>query len=275
MVLSLAALLALLSGCSSEPQPEREGWRVYALEYGRSTGFKRKALVQGGEGKQDAAWTVWVVRDGDQVVLVDTGFDDQALAEKWRIHDRRTSVEALAELDIAPADVDHVVLTHLHWDHAGLVSPWTQATFWVQQDELEWAESKVSEEKPMRAGLRLSDVRQVRSLVDTGRARLVQSEAQVLPGISLHPATGHTEAIQWVEVSTQQGTVVLASDNAYLYENLEQHVPIGSTRSAEASAAVLDAMLSAATKPEWVVPGHDPLVFERNTPVSKRVVEVP
>jgi len=271
--LAIAALLSV-AGCSRDGD---EGWRVYAAEYGHSEHFPRKALVHGeSDGTQPLSWLVFVIRGHDRVILVDTGFDDPDLARRKGVGDFRTAPEALAELDVAPEQVGDVVLTHLHWDHAGNLSPWAQATFWLQADELEWAEGRVSVEQPRRGGLYLEDIRAVSGLVGAGRVQLVDGRAEVAPGIVLHRGGAHTTAIQWVEVRTGRtpGTIVLASDNAYLYENLEEHVPIGASRDARANLAELDRMLELASRTDLVVPGHDPQILERHRRRGDRVVEI-
>ena len=66
-----------------------------------------------------------------------------------------------------------------------------------------------------------------------GKVGLVNGDAQeILPGVTCYIGGKHTYASQFVAVSTAAGTVVLASDNMYLYENLEKHVPIAATLDA-------------------------------------------
>ena len=64
-------------------------------------------------------------------------------------------------------------------------------------------------------------------------------------------------------VNTRSGTVIIASDNMYLYENLERRVPIAATLDSASNLAAQDRMKTLAAKPELVIPGHDPAVFSR------------
>jgi glyoxylase-like metal-dependent hydrolase (beta-lactamase superfamily II) len=68
---------------------------------------------------------------------------------------------------------------------------------------------------------------------------------------------------QFVTVHTAAGAVVLASDNMYLYENLDKHVPIAATLDAASNLKAQDHMRQLATRPEWIIPGHDPAVMTR------------
>jgi glyoxylase-like metal-dependent hydrolase (beta-lactamase superfamily II) len=60
-----------------------------------------------------------------------------------------------------------------------------------------------------------------------------------------------------------RGTAVIASDNLYLYENLERRAPIAQTLDAASNLAAQDRMRRVASSPRLIVPGHDPAVFTR------------
>jgi glyoxylase-like metal-dependent hydrolase (beta-lactamase superfamily II) len=76
-------------------------------------------------------------------------------------------------------------------------------------------------------------------------------------------------------VRTGHGTVVLASDNLYLYENLDRGIPIAQTLDPESNRRSQRRMLELASDPGWVVPGHDPLVFDRFPRVREGIVSIP
>ncbi|MFL5457606.1 MAG: hypothetical protein ACJ78X_14500, partial [Myxococcales bacterium] len=79
---------------------------------------------------------------------------------------------------------------------------------------------------------------------------------------------------QYCSVATRSGTVVLASDNMYLYENLEKHAPIAQTLDAAANLRAQDRMRKLATKPELIVPGHDPSQMKKFPKVADGVVRI-
>ena len=62
-------------------------------------------------------------------------------------------------------------------------------------------------------------------------------------------------------MNTKAGIVVLASDNMYLYENLEKHVLIAATWHAPSNVRAQDGMKQLAAKPKFIIPGHDPAVL--------------
>jgi glyoxylase-like metal-dependent hydrolase (beta-lactamase superfamily II) len=104
---------------------------------------------------------------------------------------------------------------------------------------------------------------------------LVNGDAQeILPGITAYTGGKHTFASQYVGVHTAKGTVVVASDNCYLYENLEKHRPIAQTLDAKSNLAAQDRMKKIASAQRWIVPGHDPGVFKRFPSVGVGVVAI-
>jgi len=68
--------------------------------------------------------------------------------------------------------------------------------------------------------------------------------------------------------------VVLASDNMYLYENMEKHVPIAATLDANSNLRAQDRMKQLAASPKLIIPGHDPAVFDRFPKASERAVKI-
>ncbi len=94
------------------------------------------------------------------------------------------------------------------------------------------------------------------------------------PGILVYTGGRHTHESQYVSVPTRAGTVVLASDNVYLYLNLDRHRPIAATWDTVSNLAAQDRMKRIASSPRLIVPGHDPAVFDRFPKVADRVVEI-
>ena len=108
-----------------------------------------------------------------------------------------------------------------------------------------------------------------------GRVGLVNGDDQeIIPGVSCYTGGKHTFQSQYVGVNAKAGKVVLASDNMYLYENLEKHVPIAATLDAGSNLRAQDRMKQMAANPRLVVPGHDPAVFEKFPKVAERVVRI-
>src|SRR5262249_38055579 len=97
-----------------------------------------------------------------------------------------------------------------------------------------------------------------------GRVHLVDGDdKEIIPGVTVYTGGRHTFASQYVGVNTNAGRVVIASDNVYLYENLDKRGPIAQTFDAKANLAAQDRMKRIAANPRLIIPGHDPEVFAR------------
>lgn len=248
---------------------------VYGLQYGSSRYGEDHVFANGSaHNTVDFAWLFWVVRAGERTILVDTGFDDPELAERWDFREYVRPKDRLAQMGIAPSEVTDVIITHLHWDHAGDVGRYDNATVWLQRAEYEYAKSRLSDDDPSSKGMRIGDLRAVEAVESAGRLRLVDGSSSVAPGVAVRLAGGHTPGSQYVTVEALDGTVVLAGDEAYVYDNVLQRVPTGSTFDEEANTASIEAMLSSAASPFLVLPGHEPRVTRYFPEISEGIVEI-
>ena len=108
-----------------------------------------------------------------------------------------------------------------------------------------------------------------------GRVSLVDGDdKEIAPGLRVYTGGKHTFASQYAGVSTRSGPIVLASDNAYLYENFERKVAISQTLDPVSNLAAQARMLTIAGGLGRIVPGHDPGVFERFQIVKPGVARI-
>jgi glyoxylase-like metal-dependent hydrolase (beta-lactamase superfamily II) len=150
-----------------------------------------------------------------------------------------------------------------------------KAKIWLQKDELEYYAGEAWQSRRTHGGIEADDVMAVVKLNTQGRVGLVNGDAQdVLPGIVAYVGGKHTYASQYLAVSTAVGAVVLASDNMYLYENLEKHLPIAQTLDRESNLRAQDRMKQLAADPRWIVPGHDPAVMTKFPVAAPGVVRI-
>ena len=159
------------------------------------------ASLRGVDGLE---WPVhgFVVTHPGGAVLVDTGVGgpDEALSD-WRVVNRSVA-DALAGIDMSPADIGLVINTHLHFDHCGQNAVFRHAACWVQRAELDRARREEPE---------LSDWF---GWMDA-RWELLDGDTEILPGLSVITTPGHTSGHQCVVVTTADGTDLLIGDAAY------------------------------------------------------------
>src|SRR5690242_19986132 len=113
---------------------------IYAIRYARRDARRTDHFVGGDphDAPMPMDYFTWVIRDGERIVLVDTGFTAAVAKARKREH-LRCPIEALSLLDIAPESVREVVQTHLHYDHVGNFYKLPNARFHLTDKEMAFA----------------------------------------------------------------------------------------------------------------------------------------
>lgn len=251
-------------------------YQVYAVEYARLVGFGANNLVLGADSarKIDGSMMVWVIKGEGRVILVDAGFYRQEFLDSWKknVADYIKPTVAVAKLGIKPEQVTDIIISHMHWDHADGADLFPKARVWVQRAEYE--HYRVPANLP-RTGVFQSDVDMFARIAAAGRLELVDGDAQMIAkGVTVYIGGRHTKESQYVSVPVKSGLAVLASDNLYLYENLERHRPIAATWDTVSNLAAQSRMVALAGGARLVVPGHDPAVFKRFPVIQPGVARI-
>ncbi len=178
---------------------------------------------------------VWAIRGEGRLIVVDTGFGPAGAERRGRTLIRRP-VEALATIGIDAAAVADVVITHLHWDHAGGMPDFPAATFHLQDAEMAFATGRCMCHRWLRFPMDVDDVTYAVRQVYAGRVRFHDGTATIAPGITLHLVGGHSGGMQIVRVPTVRGWVVLASDAVHFNANLRTENPFPAARGSQAHA---------------------------------------
>jgi glyoxylase-like metal-dependent hydrolase (beta-lactamase superfamily II) len=267
-------LLMLAASLFAQPKPQYE---VYAVRYATIPDFAVSGLVAYAEPgrKLDIAMLVWLIRGNGKNILFDAGFYREQFFKQWHVTDFSKPSDAVKRAGVAPEDITDVIVSHMHWDHADGMDLFPKAKIWLQKEELEYYAGSAWQSRRTHGGIDPDDVTVAVKLNTQGRVGLVDGDArEVLPGIMAYTGGKHTYASQFITVNTAAGTVVLASDNMYLYENLDRHVPIAATLDAASNLRAQDRMRDLAARPELIVPGHDPAVMTRFREVAPGVVRI-
>jgi len=277
----LLLIAALLSSCAlptaSSQSNGKPMYEVYAIRYAVIPDFPVAGLVKGADParKLDIAMAVWLVKGNGRNVLVDAGFYREQFFKQWKIKDFVKPSDALADVGLKPEDITDVIISHMHWDHADGMDLFPKAKIWIQKDEYTYYTGEAWQQPRTHGGIDPDDVVAIVKLNMQGRVGLVNGDAQeIIPGITCYTGGKHTWQSQYVGVNSKEGAVVLASDNMYLYENLDKHVPIAATLDAESNLRAQDRMKQIAANPKLIIPGHDPAMFDRFPKVSDRVVRI-
>jgi len=198
-------------------------------------------------------------------VLVEAGSGD-----KWNDRERslygiqqRTIADALAEIDVSPETITHVIVTHLHFDHSGgltrfdpagkPVATFPRAPVFVQR--IEWEDALANKSTMTRTYLR----NHLDPIAD--RLRLLNGESEIsdLPGISVLPVPGHTWGLQAVIFRDEQGTVCFPGDVIPTIHHAAPAFSLGYDMMPYQNMLTKKALLDRAHRDQWrLVLDHEP-----------------
>lgn len=272
------ALLAAAVPCraqTSRPPAAPVQYEVYGVQFAGLHDFPLRALVLGADTsrRQDLAFIVWALEPVEsrptgakrRVVLFDAGFYRDKFLKAWALSNYSRPSDAIAKVGLVADAVTDIIISHVHWDHLDGVDLFPRAHIWIQKAEYEhYIDGRG---RPLASAIDTADAEMLFALHRAGRVTLIDGDdREIIPGITVYTGGRHTYASQYLGVRTPAGLVVLASDNAYTYENLANHRPIAQTFAPGDTASNLqaqDRMRRLVADPRLIVPGHDPQVFTR------------
>jgi glyoxylase-like metal-dependent hydrolase (beta-lactamase superfamily II) len=248
---------------TAEREPE-----VLAIRYGTVQTTRSAVFHDYGQyGEPDAAaqmdYFFWLIRGQDcGTVLVDTGFDPRVGRRRGRTC-LVDPVAALAGLGVAAAEVQHVVITHLHYDHVGNLAAFPAATVTVAAAELEFWSGSGPAETGCLGLVEPAEIEGLKDAVRQGRVRAIEREPSALPGLEIRLVGGHTPGQLVVSVPTAGGRVVLASDAVHFAEEMRRDRPHQLVVDMGAMRAAYAWLREEEQAGALVIAGHDPAVTSR------------
>ncbi|MDG4674897.1 N-acyl homoserine lactonase family protein [Shinella sp. 838] len=237
-------------------------WEVFAVKYADRNQRTRKDSFLFDE-RHDVAhamdYFMWVLRRNGRTILVDTGYDEEEGARRARPI-RMNPVEALKPLGIAPEAVDTVIVTHLHYDHAGGLRLFPNATIHIQAAEMAYATGPCMCHGVLQAPFTAMHVCEAVQRLYSGRMIFHDGDGEVAEGVTVHRIGGHSRGLQAVRVQTEVGWLCLASDASHYYENFISGEPFPIVVDLQDMLDGFKLLRRLASAPALIVPGHDPLV---------------
>ncbi len=234
-------------------------YEIYAAKYAGP--FKRplaKVLWNTGWEKETGVnYYLWVVKGNGEALIVDCGVAP-SLAQKMELHGYVNPVQVLARIGIEAAQIKRVLITHINFDHISGIELFPKATFYVQEKEFDfWIKDPVAKKAPFLTYVDPVANGQLAKLEGTDRLILVNGDQEILPGIELLLAPGHSPGLQVVAVNTARGTAILGSDCGHIFENYEKEIPSCFITDMVAWMKTYDKVKAKVSSLDLLFPGHD------------------
>ena len=250
-------------------------YEVYAVKYGSMDRTRSDNFIQkdAHDGPMPLDFFVWVVRGEAGTFVIDTGFDYDTAQRRNRVIWRPVA-EGLTALGVDPTAVTDVVVTHLHYDHAGNHDLFPRAKYHLQEKEMIFATGPCMCHHALNHTFEVTDVQAMVKRVFEGRVCFHDGSREIAAGLSLHWVGGHSRGLQVVRVRTRRGWVVLASDAAHFYETFERSAPFPIVVDMADMVAGYDTLRALSSSPAHVIPGHDPMVLTRYPSIAEGIARL-
>lgn len=264
---------------------------TYLLDGGAMFGVVPKVLWERQHPADDSNRIVLglnclLLRGDGRVILVDVGMGNGWSEKELKIYGLQRPqgnlVEDLARHGVAPEEVTDVVLTHLHFDHAGGVVTFDdeggsaltfpQATHWVQQKHLDWGESPTERDRRSFLYDRWRPLREEKADL----LKTLAGPGEFLPQIEALVVNGHTSGQQLILVGDPEGQRLLYCADLIPYAS-QVRVPwiMAFDLNPLITLEEKKEILARAATEEWILfYEHDPRITASRLQVSEGRVEV-
>lgn len=268
----LTLLLTLTATAFRGPE-----YKIEAIRYATISQFPVASLVMGApeDEKLDIAMVIWLIRGNNRNILFDSGYYREKWHERFNITEFMRPDSAVKLAGLMAGDITDVIISHAHWDHLGGIDLFPNATVWIQKAEFEYYAGEAWQEGGRHGGIDPDDLMSLVRRNTEGKLRLIDGDnVEILPGIRVYTGARHTFASQYIRIDTDP-PYILASDNCYLYRNLETSSPVATflPEDGPANVAAQERMVLLAGAPGRVIPGHDPQQFVK-FPTKDRIATI-
>lgn len=216
--------------------------KIYALKYGESLYPAKLVNTPSRDAKVRLNWLAYLVEHSDgKRTLIDCGFSDKKLLRRFAIEKFHSLTDILSGLGITPGQIDRVILTHTHFDHALDLDKFPAAQVFIHPSEI-----KNPEEPALRPVLA--------ALGSQGKLTAVK-EKTTIAGLVLEPVRGHTPGSLAVRTNVRGHAVVFTGDECYFAAACRAGIflPPGAVYAAQANRRFIQGI----SPQEEILTGHE------------------
>jgi glyoxylase-like metal-dependent hydrolase (beta-lactamase superfamily II) len=244
-----------------------ESFSVVAVRYGTlettlADAYYRWSAYGEPDGPARLDYYFWILRSHEETILVDTGFHPQAGARRGRT----TLIEpadAMARLGVDPDTVKRILVTHLHYDHIGNLDALPGAELLVPAVELDFWLSPMGRRGQFAGTVEEAELEYVRAADRAGRVTRLIGGEEIARDVHAVHLGGHSPGQMALAIFGEGPRVVLASDAAHFYDELDNERPFAVIADLAEMYEAYDTLRELAGAEGHIVPGHDPALMER------------
>ncbi len=239
-------------------------YEIYAVRYAHHHRMSSENFYGGDphDVPMPLDYFVWAIVGENRTVILDTGFD-AAMAKKRGREFLTPPRDGLLAIGVDPAKIEDVIISHMHYDHAGNNDLFPNARFHLQDREMGFCTGRCMCHPQMRRSFEEADVTAMIHRLWQGQVCFHDGTDEIAPGITVHHVGGHTVGLQFARVRTRRGWVVLASDASHFYANFEDMRAYATVYNVGDMLEGFATLRRVASSLRHIVPGHDPLVLQR------------
>jgi glyoxylase-like metal-dependent hydrolase (beta-lactamase superfamily II) len=261
---------------------QTENYEVYALKFASMTHPTPVTQWAQNAPPNDSVnidFMIWLIKGNNgRNVLVDAGFlKDLEDAKDFGFINYTQPDSMLLRLSLQAKDITDIILSHPHWDHIDGVGLFPNAHIWMQKEDFNYFTGTAWQKDGKHGGFNKNDVHKLLDLNLEGKLTLVDGDdKEIIPGIKVYTGSRHTFNSQYVFVETGLNKIILASDNIWIYYNLEhlQSAPSYGTFDSSAYIKSMQRMKTLVPDTKYIIPGHDSKIFSMFPSIADGVVKI-